>query len=159
MDNHELLKVVNNLIDTLTTLSLCHFGDNKINKLVHTTEKILHLIFKVFFNKIKINESDQISINKLLDDNIDKIEFTINRHIDSFPVSTYYGSCIIRSALQFLIDEKCFNDIISKTEIDIVEFDDKFAKFIYGFENPIIELKYYNISLDNIPSHHLWFYY
>ena len=93
------------LLAALKRLSKTRFGNSSGREIRRTAEDVLGLVFAIGLTGWKIPQRNEQAVADLLEESLLQIESCINEHSDSFPRYTVREAYIVRSAVQFLLDD------------------------------------------------------
>ena len=123
-----------NLLVTLKALQSS--DNNNTHQLTHIARDILYDIYDIELGQINLSESEKEEIGPLIIKALPAIELCVNYEAMCWLTTTIKNACIIRSGIQFLLDnhnnyfsQRDFEEYVQilfnlKPEIDLEDFDD-----------------------------------
>ncbi len=120
---------ISKLYKFLVLLSNCDMTNSEEReRRIYLANEVLYAIFKIETNQIKLFESETKKIGPLIMKSLWDIEMCVDNEIFNFVESSIYSTCVLRSGVQFIIDN--YTNYFDNEEFDL----ETIAKTIKEFE-------------------------
>lgn len=172
--------LVGRLVSTLQHLSRVNYQDSVAervpeNAVQRAAEDVLHAVFRNGLAREHVPEEMRCKVASLISDSLLAIESCVNNHIrhmsDDIPLpSRYHQSCIIRSGVQFLLDDyrglhTHDGELLAVTfvyldhHLDLREFDRKLDNYWpTSYDNEYHAPPTHPDILRKVPKSHWWWF-
>ena len=148
--------LVKSLIDSLAVLTRADLDDSD-----GAIIDVFYNLYEVGLVRVEIvDHTDRNSIASLLKTVLPNMKTFVEDETDTFPSTTFECSCVVRSGLQFLLDNyrdfPTLNKSLEefKSSLDLEEFDDCFENYTPGIFDISIDLQLVSTQIEKLPSHH-----
>jgi len=125
--------------------------------------KVLISFYHVGLAGYRFSNDERRIVGPLLQTALPRLNVKLYHEIDEFPTSSYRNVCIIRSGLQYLLDNYSSfptpNGVLQEAltswvkELDLQRYDDCLASYEEDPHQPVGNLSYY---VYRTPNHHWW---